>query len=102
MLTVFVLFFLHSLDRSEEKIAIIEGYLKATKQLRNYSDASQDPHYTKVSAQLMSVLLVDDSSEFLQTLTQTSFINYCLKPSYIRIFSLSAKPYETRPLNVYK
>lgn len=36
------------LDRSEDKIKLIEEYLKATRQLRNYSDASQDPHYTKV------------------------------------------------------
>lgn len=28
---------------------MIEEYLKATKQLRNYSDAAQDPHFTKVS-----------------------------------------------------
>lgn len=35
-------------DRSEDKIRIIEQYLQATKQLRNYADASQDPHYTQV------------------------------------------------------
>lgn len=37
------------IDRSEEKIAIIEAYLKATNQLRDFSKADQDPKYTKVS-----------------------------------------------------
>lgn len=41
-------FIYHIADRSEEKIRIIEDYLRATKQLRNYADASQDPHYTQV------------------------------------------------------
>ncbi len=40
-------------DRSEDKIRIIEQYLRATKQLRNYADASQDPHYTQVGNSLL-------------------------------------------------
>lgn len=35
-------------DRSEEKINIVEQYLKATKQFRHYDDESQDPVFTKV------------------------------------------------------
>lgn len=37
-----------STDRSEKKIDIIREYLKATQQLRNYSDESQDPKFTQV------------------------------------------------------
>ncbi|XP_070137097.1 cytoplasmic aconitate hydratase-like isoform X2 [Drosophila bipectinata] len=33
-------------NRSEKKIDIIRDYLKATQQLRNYADDSQDPKYT--------------------------------------------------------
>ncbi|KAG4077743.1 hypothetical protein HA402_011172 [Bradysia odoriphaga] len=40
--------YLRQTNRSEDKIRIIEQYLRATKQLRNYADASQDPHYTQV------------------------------------------------------
>lgn len=40
--------YLRNTNRSEEKIKIIEEYLKITKQFRNYSDESQDPIYTKV------------------------------------------------------
>lgn len=39
---------IHVTDRSEEKIAIIEAYLKATQQLRDFAKADQDPKYTKV------------------------------------------------------
>jgi aconitate hydratase len=39
---------IYFLDRSEEKINVVEQYLKATNQFRNYDDASQDPIYTKV------------------------------------------------------
>lgn len=35
-------------DRSEEKIEMIQKYLAATRQLRDYSDASQDPAFSKV------------------------------------------------------
>lgn len=35
-------------DRSKEKIAIVEQYLKASKQFRNYQDESEDPVFTKV------------------------------------------------------
>lgn len=38
-------------DRSEDRIHLIEQYLKATKQLRDYLDESQDPNYTKVNTQ---------------------------------------------------
>lgn len=43
-----MVFFYCLLDRSEEKIKLIEQYLKLTKQFRDYSDSNQDPHYTKV------------------------------------------------------
>lgn len=36
------------LDRSEEKIKIVEEYLKASKQFRYYDDESQDPVFSKV------------------------------------------------------
>lgn len=35
-------------DRSAEKIEIIEKYLASTRQLRDYSDASQDPAFSRV------------------------------------------------------
>lgn len=35
-------------NRSPEKITIIKRYLEVTKQLRNYADESQNPHYTTV------------------------------------------------------
>lgn len=35
-------------DRSEEKINIVEQYLKATKQFRNYEDEAEDPIFSKV------------------------------------------------------
>lgn len=40
--------YLRQTNRSADKIRIIEEYLRATRQLRNYADASQDPHYTQV------------------------------------------------------
>ncbi|KAG5675689.1 hypothetical protein PVAND_005573 [Polypedilum vanderplanki] len=40
--------YLRQTNRSEEKINIVEQYLKATKQFRDYDDESQDPIYTKV------------------------------------------------------
>ncbi|XP_063704644.1 cytoplasmic aconitate hydratase-like [Culicoides brevitarsis] len=40
--------YLRQTSRSEEKIAIIEAYLKATNQLRDFANADQDPKYTKV------------------------------------------------------
>ena len=43
------------LDRSEEKIKIVEQYLKATKQFRNYDDESQDPVFTKVRKKLFLI-----------------------------------------------
>lgn len=35
-------------DRSPEKINVIEQYLKATKQFRDYNDSNEDPIFTKV------------------------------------------------------
>lgn len=35
-------------DRSEQKIDIIRQYLKATQQLRDYANESQDPQFTQV------------------------------------------------------
>jgi aconitate hydratase len=40
--------YLRQTNRSEEKIAIIEAYLKATKQLRDFKDESQDPRFTMI------------------------------------------------------
>ena len=42
--------YLRNTNRSEEKIKIIEEYLKITKQFRNYNNESQDPIYTKVNS----------------------------------------------------
>lgn len=39
---------LNLLDRASDKIEMIEKYLAATRQLRDYSDASQDPAFSKV------------------------------------------------------
>lgn len=36
------------LDRSKKAIKIVETYLKASKQFRNYSDPTQDPTFSKV------------------------------------------------------
>jgi len=36
------------LARDEDKVKIIEAYLKAVKLSRDYSDASQDPEYSEV------------------------------------------------------
>ncbi|KAM7364094.1 cytoplasmic aconitate hydratase-like isoform 2-T2 [Cochliomyia hominivorax] len=44
-------------NRSEKKIEIIREYLKASRQLRNYTDASQDPKFTQtVTLDLASVV----------------------------------------------
>lgn len=40
--------YLRQTNRAEDKVQVIEAYLKATNQLRNFSDASQDPVYTQV------------------------------------------------------
>ncbi|CAH2083589.1 unnamed protein product [Euphydryas editha] len=40
--------YLAQTDRSAEKIKVIEEYLKATKQFRNYNDPSQDPVFSEV------------------------------------------------------
>jgi aconitate hydratase len=40
--------YLRQTNRSEEKIKIVEEYLKATKQFRNYDDSAEDPIYSKV------------------------------------------------------
>lgn len=40
--------YLRQTNRAEEKISVIGEYLKATKQLRDYSNESQDPHYTQI------------------------------------------------------
>uniref|UniRef100_A0A6B2EC74 Cytoplasmic aconitate hydratase n=1 Tax=Phlebotomus kandelakii TaxID=1109342 RepID=A0A6B2EC74_9DIPT len=40
--------YLKQTNRLDEKINVIFKYLEATKQLRDYSNASQDPHYTKI------------------------------------------------------
>lgn len=39
-------------DRSQEKINLIEQYLKATKQFRDYNDSNEDPVFTKVYKRL--------------------------------------------------
>lgn len=41
--------YMRQTSRSEEKITLVRDYLAATRQLRNYADESQDPHYTQVS-----------------------------------------------------
>lgn len=53
--------YLRQTNRSEDKIKIIEEYLRATKQLRNYLDASQDPHYTKVISLDLSTVVTSVS-----------------------------------------
>lgn len=40
--------YLRQTNRSEKVISIIQRYLEVTNQLRNYSDATQDPQFTKV------------------------------------------------------
>ena len=37
------------LDRSADKLKVVEDYLKANKMFRNYNDASQDPVFSEVS-----------------------------------------------------
>lgn len=40
--------YLRQTNRDENKISVIEQYLKATKQFRDYNDESEDPIYSKV------------------------------------------------------
>ncbi len=40
--------YLRQTNRDQSKINIIEQYLKATQQFRDYEDESQDPIYSKV------------------------------------------------------
>lgn len=40
--------YLKQTNRSPEKIAIVENYLKATKQFRDYNNESEDPIFSKV------------------------------------------------------
>uniref|UniRef100_A0A7G3ABT9 Cytoplasmic aconitate hydratase n=2 Tax=Lutzomyia longipalpis TaxID=7200 RepID=A0A7G3ABT9_LUTLO len=40
--------YLKQTNRSDDKINVIFKYLEATKQLRDYGNAAQDPHYTKI------------------------------------------------------
>ncbi|XP_059622968.1 cytoplasmic aconitate hydratase-like [Phlebotomus argentipes] len=40
--------YLKQTNRSDEKINVILKYLEATKQLRDYNNAAQDPHYSKI------------------------------------------------------
>lgn len=35
-------------DRSEEQVELIEAYLKATKQLRDYSDDKEEPVFSQI------------------------------------------------------
>ncbi|KAJ8706814.1 hypothetical protein PYW07_012892 [Mythimna separata] len=42
------LHYLTQTNRSQEKIAVIEAYLRATKQFRDYNDAAQDPIFSEV------------------------------------------------------
>jgi len=41
--------------RDEEKVTIIEAYLKAVKLFRDYSNPSQDPEYSEVKAMRWSM-----------------------------------------------
>ncbi|XP_019538773.2 cytoplasmic aconitate hydratase [Aedes albopictus] len=40
--------YLRQTNRADDKVQVIEAYLKATTQLRNFSDASQDPVFTQI------------------------------------------------------
>lgn len=40
--------YLRQTNRAEVNIEVIRRYLEVTKQLRNYSDSAQDPHFTNV------------------------------------------------------
>ncbi|XP_058126532.1 cytoplasmic aconitate hydratase-like [Anopheles ziemanni] len=40
--------YLRQTNRAEDKVCVIEAYLKATEQLRNFSDAEQDPVFTQI------------------------------------------------------
>uniref|UniRef100_A0A1B0D9B7 aconitate hydratase n=1 Tax=Phlebotomus papatasi TaxID=29031 RepID=A0A1B0D9B7_PHLPP len=40
--------YLKQTNRSDDKINVIFKYLEATKQLRDYNNAAQDPHFTKI------------------------------------------------------
>lgn len=40
--------YLRQTNRADDKVQVIEAYLKATNQLRNFSDASQDPVFTQI------------------------------------------------------
>jgi len=45
---LFCTIYLMCVGRDEEKVTIIEAYLKAVKVFRDYSDPSQDPEYSEV------------------------------------------------------
>lgn len=71
---------MRSADRSEERIHLIEQYLKATKQLRDYNDESQDPNYTKVR------LIIRQSKHARQSYIICSI--YCPKMDMLQVITL--------------
>lgn len=46
--THFLNYYVYLIDRPEDKIKVMEHYLRATRLLRNYADPSQDPLYSQV------------------------------------------------------
>jgi aconitate hydratase len=49
--------YLRQTNRSDEKVKVIEEYLKVTNQLRNYTDESQDPVFTKIETLDLSTVV---------------------------------------------
>lgn len=61
-------------DRSDEKINIIEQYLKATKQFRDYDDQSQDPIFSKVrNFQIQTQQFFQELNKYLYLLFNVFF-----------------------------
>jgi len=93
--------YLRQTNRPEDKIAIIEAYLRATKQLRDFSDESSDPRFTKViSLDLATVVtsvsgpkrphdrvaVSDMKNDFSQCLVnKVGFKGFELDPSQVNI-----------------
>ncbi|GAB0094873.1 cytoplasmic aconitate hydratase [Sergentomyia squamirostris] len=53
--------YLKQTNRSDDKINVIAKYLEATKQLRDYNNSAQDPHFTKIVSLDLSTVVTSVS-----------------------------------------
>uniref|UniRef100_A0A6P7H3P3 Cytoplasmic aconitate hydratase-like n=1 Tax=Diabrotica virgifera virgifera TaxID=50390 RepID=A0A6P7H3P3_DIAVI len=107
--------YLRQTNRSEEQIQVIESYLRATKQLRNYTQESTDPVFSQtVGLDLSTVVssvsgpkrpndrvsVVDMKRDFAECLSnKIGFKGFGLKPEKLNAvgkFMFDGKQYELR------